>query len=220
MNSVQCRRNRVKCLMLLQIDHLPVSGDLYAEFKEADIHFPPTYKFDLRVDEDVYAKHRTPSYTVREVVTNSEREWSSAISADLLVDRIDDPFIKYICCSLCRFVVLIQWQKTRLCVSMTMSSIDILMNVNTRPFSDQRKSLTHSCRIYVVFNRSFLRIAFSTGTNQARRSNAHNINPSKVSSIPIISRSWLIFEWNSNQVFMRRFFSPRSILFWRRSASF
>lgn len=42
-----------------------VSGDLYSEFKEADIHFPPTYKYDLRAAVDVYAKHRTPSYTVR-----------------------------------------------------------------------------------------------------------------------------------------------------------
>jgi hypothetical protein len=37
----------------------------YSEFKEADIKFAPTYKFDLRSDDDIYAKHRTPSYTVR-----------------------------------------------------------------------------------------------------------------------------------------------------------
>jgi len=39
-------------------------GDAYADFKEADITFPPTYKYDLRVDNG-YAKHRTPSYTVK-----------------------------------------------------------------------------------------------------------------------------------------------------------
>ncbi|CAF2312683.1 unnamed protein product [Rotaria sp. Silwood2] len=38
---------------------------LYASFKEADIDFAPTYKFDLRFDNDTYAKHRTPSYTDR-----------------------------------------------------------------------------------------------------------------------------------------------------------
>ena len=39
--------------------------DLYGDFKEAAITFSPTYKFDLRGDGDTYAKHRTPSYTVR-----------------------------------------------------------------------------------------------------------------------------------------------------------
>jgi hypothetical protein len=39
-------------------------GDAYADFKEADIEFPPTYKYDLRFD-NTYAKHRTPSYTVQ-----------------------------------------------------------------------------------------------------------------------------------------------------------
>ncbi|CAF0803144.1 unnamed protein product [Rotaria sordida] len=41
------------------------NNDLYANFKEADIDFAPTYKFDLRYDDDTYAKHRTPSYTDR-----------------------------------------------------------------------------------------------------------------------------------------------------------
>ncbi|CAF0974246.1 unnamed protein product [Adineta steineri] len=40
------------------------SDDIYSKFKEADINFPPTYKYDLRFD-DTYAKHRTPSYTDR-----------------------------------------------------------------------------------------------------------------------------------------------------------
>ncbi|CAM4756399.1 unnamed protein product [Rotaria magnacalcarata] len=38
---------------------------IYAAFKEADIEFPPTYKYDLRYDDDIYAKQRTPSYTDR-----------------------------------------------------------------------------------------------------------------------------------------------------------
>lgn len=37
--------------------------EMYTNFKEAPIDFPPTYKYDLRCD-DAYAKHRTPSYTV------------------------------------------------------------------------------------------------------------------------------------------------------------
>jgi hypothetical protein len=51
----------------IRIDPSKLSGDLgdvYSNFKEADITFPPTYKFDLR-DVDTYAKHRIPSYTVR-----------------------------------------------------------------------------------------------------------------------------------------------------------
>lgn len=39
--------------------------ELYSEFKEAPINFPPTYKFDLRSNGDTYAKHRVPAYTVR-----------------------------------------------------------------------------------------------------------------------------------------------------------
>lgn len=39
--------------------------ELYCEFKEAPITFPPTYKFDLRSNGDTYVKHRVPSYTVR-----------------------------------------------------------------------------------------------------------------------------------------------------------
>ena len=41
-----------------------VLDELYTNFKEATIDFPPTYKYDLRCN-DGYAKHRTPSYTVR-----------------------------------------------------------------------------------------------------------------------------------------------------------
>jgi hypothetical protein len=43
--------------------------DPYVGFKEAEISFPPTYKFDLRSTNDIYAKHRTPSYTVRRLDT-------------------------------------------------------------------------------------------------------------------------------------------------------
>jgi len=44
--------------------------DAYADFKEADIDFAPTYKFDLHYNDDIYAKHRTPSYTVRITIEN------------------------------------------------------------------------------------------------------------------------------------------------------
>ncbi|CAF1369554.1 unnamed protein product [Adineta steineri] len=45
--------------------HQKSSGGLYADFKEATIEFPPTYKFDLRSTTDNYTKNRTPSYTDR-----------------------------------------------------------------------------------------------------------------------------------------------------------
>ncbi|CAF0909926.1 unnamed protein product [Adineta ricciae] len=41
-----------------------MKDELYTNFKEATIDFPPTYKYDLRCN-DGYAKHRTPSYTDR-----------------------------------------------------------------------------------------------------------------------------------------------------------
>ncbi|CAF0841743.1 unnamed protein product [Rotaria sordida] len=41
------------------------TGDRYCDFKEANIDFPPTYKFDLRCNDDTYVKNRTPSYTDR-----------------------------------------------------------------------------------------------------------------------------------------------------------
>lgn len=72
MNFVWCRKNKVKSSRISFpnkniFSFISILGDLYAEFKEADIHFPPTYKFELRADGDVYAKHRTPSYTVSEI---------------------------------------------------------------------------------------------------------------------------------------------------------
>jgi hypothetical protein len=51
------------------------------DFKEADINFPPTYKFDLRSTDDTYAKHRTPSYTVRTIdfrIRDNDSEYFSA----------------------------------------------------------------------------------------------------------------------------------------------
>ncbi|CAF2877460.1 unnamed protein product [Rotaria sp. Silwood2] len=41
------------------------TGDRYCDFKEANIDFPPTYKFNLRSNDDTYAKNRIPSYTDR-----------------------------------------------------------------------------------------------------------------------------------------------------------
>jgi hypothetical protein len=48
--------------------------DPYAEFKEAAIDFAPTYKFDLHFNGDTYAKHRTPSYTVRIKTENRKKK--------------------------------------------------------------------------------------------------------------------------------------------------
>lgn len=65
----------------------------------------------------------------------------------------------------------------------------------------------------------FLRIVSSTETNKVHRSNVRNINLFKVLNIPIINPFWLIFEWNSNQVFMRefdQFFSLLSFVFQSR----
>jgi hypothetical protein len=50
--------------------------DPYADFKEADINFAPTYKFDLRSNSDTYNKHRTPSYTVRIKIENTTEKYS------------------------------------------------------------------------------------------------------------------------------------------------
>jgi len=48
-------------------------GEPYADFKEADINFAPTYKFNLRSNGDTYNKNRTPSYTVR-ITTENKRD--------------------------------------------------------------------------------------------------------------------------------------------------
>ncbi|CAF0946703.1 unnamed protein product [Rotaria sp. Silwood1] len=41
------------------------TSNRHCQFKEANIDFPPTYKFDLRSFNDIYTKNRTPSYTDR-----------------------------------------------------------------------------------------------------------------------------------------------------------
>lgn len=51
-------------------------NDPCSSFKEAEIDFAPTYKFDLRYDNDVYAKHRTPSYTVRNILTKNWEQYN------------------------------------------------------------------------------------------------------------------------------------------------
>ena len=58
------------CLVLLLAFIFYSPDDLIAEFKEAPIEFAPTYKFDLSSGDDVYAKHRTPAYTVRTKTEN------------------------------------------------------------------------------------------------------------------------------------------------------
>lgn len=43
------------------------TGSIFKGFQEADIHFRPSYKFDIGKDSyDTTSKQRTPSYTVRE----------------------------------------------------------------------------------------------------------------------------------------------------------
>jgi len=64
MNFVLCKLKLVrKKPFELQRFYYDIA-DTYGNFKEGDIGFPPTYKFDLR-DGNTYAKHRTPSYTVK-----------------------------------------------------------------------------------------------------------------------------------------------------------
>ncbi|UJR25818.1 hypothetical protein I4U23_007168 [Adineta vaga] len=62
----QCKEKNYHAILLKDEFRLAHKNtdDLYTHFKEADIDFPPTYKYDLRYD-DTYAKHRTPSYTDR-----------------------------------------------------------------------------------------------------------------------------------------------------------
>ncbi len=52
------------CCCFIRIFVLSVD-DLYSEFKEAVINFPPTYNIELRSNGDTYDKHRIPAYTVR-----------------------------------------------------------------------------------------------------------------------------------------------------------
>lgn len=43
----------------------PAIGSIFKGFREADIHFLPSYKFDVGKDSyDTTSKQRTPSYTV------------------------------------------------------------------------------------------------------------------------------------------------------------
>lgn len=44
-----------------------LTGSIFKGFQEADIHFRPSYKFDIGKDSyDTTSKQRTPSYTVRD----------------------------------------------------------------------------------------------------------------------------------------------------------
>lgn len=44
---------------------MPAPGSIFKGFQEADIHFLPSYKFDIGKDSyDTSSKQRTPSYTV------------------------------------------------------------------------------------------------------------------------------------------------------------
>lgn len=44
---------------------VPAPGSIFKGFQEPDIHFLPSYKFDIGKDSyDTTSKQRTPSYTV------------------------------------------------------------------------------------------------------------------------------------------------------------
>lgn len=44
---------------------MPAPGTIFKGFQEPDIHFLPSYKFDIGKDSyDTSSKQRTPSYTV------------------------------------------------------------------------------------------------------------------------------------------------------------
>lgn len=47
---------------------MPAPGSIFKGFQEPDIHFLPSYKFDIGKDSyDTTSKQRTPSYTVSAV---------------------------------------------------------------------------------------------------------------------------------------------------------
>lgn len=55
-----------------------LTGSIFKGFQEADIHFRPSYKFDIGKDSyDTTSKQRTPSYTVRDDF-RSQRGFSCA----------------------------------------------------------------------------------------------------------------------------------------------
>lgn len=55
-----------------------LAGSIFKGFQEADIHFRPSYKFDIGKDSyDTTSKQRTPSYTVRDDFSN-QRGFSCA----------------------------------------------------------------------------------------------------------------------------------------------
>lgn len=55
-----------------------LTGSIFKGFQEADIHFRPSYKFDIGKDSyDTTSKQRTPSYTVRDDF-KSQRGFSCA----------------------------------------------------------------------------------------------------------------------------------------------
>ncbi|KAI7812424.1 phosphatidylinositol polyphosphate 5-phosphatase type IV [Triplophysa rosa] len=69
--------------VLLQHDQLSKEmkeGSIFKGFQEAQIHFPPTYKFDIGCDVyDTTTKQRTPSYTDRILYRNRQVEDIKAV---------------------------------------------------------------------------------------------------------------------------------------------
>lgn len=56
-----------------------LAGSIFKGFQEADIHFRPSYKFDIGKDSyDTTSKQRTPSYTVMGAAEQRAPEGCSA----------------------------------------------------------------------------------------------------------------------------------------------
>lgn len=52
-----------------------ISGNVFKEFSEQPITFPPTYKFDLHSDcYDSSERKRTPAWTVSHLLTHSTQQ--------------------------------------------------------------------------------------------------------------------------------------------------
>ena len=54
----------------ISLSHANISGNVFKEFSEQPITFPPTYKFDLHSDcYDSSERKRTPAWTVSHLLT-------------------------------------------------------------------------------------------------------------------------------------------------------
>lgn len=72
-------------------------GSIFKGFQEADIHFRPSYKFDIGKDSyDTTSKQRTPSYTVRDGF-RSQRGFSFAeIVAEGQLGLLEERIVEFV----------------------------------------------------------------------------------------------------------------------------